>query len=313
MRYSLPPAYLALILPSVVTALSARSQCLPAKAQELAKASVCGTPASLEECLGRVQDVSEFNIRECLSTAGCSAEALESEARYLLSLCDGAPDEELRKRTPEPMLVEKAAAAANAGLFARASSSTSTTSDSSTSSTTSDSSTSSTTSDTTTTSTTSDTTTTATSTDSTTGTTTGVTSTTLVCSTVSTITVTSCEATNIYSCTPIATTTSVCAAGLYCDTDSSGNNLCMVRQDGLTTSGAIVSIFLAVVFSGMIASIIFLCCRDKSAQRKLRAKAEAAAIAKANMATTRPDRSEMKSISGTKPPPSASGSNPFAG
>jgi hypothetical protein len=119
-----------------------------------------------------------------------------------------------------------------------------------------------------------------------------------------------CDATDKEKCSTVGTTTSVCAATNFCTVDGAGNNLCMVRQDGMTTSGAVVSIFLAVVMAATLTSIMFLCCRDKRAMKKSRARAEAAAIAKAN-AVSRP---EVRSVSQNKPP-TAGGAppNPFAG
>jgi mannitol-specific phosphotransferase system IIBC component len=80
---------------------------------------------------------------------------------------------------------------------------------------------------------------------------------------------------------------------MYCDTDSEGNNLCMVRKDGMTVAGTIVAVFLAVVLTAIIASIVFLCCRDRKEQKRIRARAEAAAIAKSNSVA----RPETRSVS----------------
>jgi hypothetical protein len=85
----------------------------------------------------------------------------------------------------------------------------------------------------------------------------------------------------------------------------------MLRQDGMTLSGAIVAVFLAVVLAGILGTIIFLCCQDRKEQKKLRARAEAAAIAKAS--TTPSVRPEGRSVSANRAPTGGAAGNPFAG
>lgn len=103
----------------------------------------------------------------------------------------------------------------------------------------------------------------------------------------------------------------VCRSNYYCDTDSAGNKLCMVRQDGLTTSGAVVAIFLAVCMTAIVASVVFLCCRDRKEQKRQRARTEAAAIAKEN-ALPKPEATRSVSQRGA-PTAGAAEPNPFAG
>lgn len=108
------------------------------------------------------------------------------------------------------------------------------------------------------------------------------------------------------------TTTSVCAHGNICLRDKNGNNICMVRQDGLTTSGAVVAIFLAVVLAMTIGTIGFLCCKDRREAKKARARAEAAAIAKAN-ATPAPRAEAREAARLAREASNAQQPNPFNG
>lgn len=78
----------------------------------------------------------------------------------------------------------------------------------------------------------------------------------------------------------------------------------------MTTSGAIVGIFLAVCMTAIIGSVFFLCCRDRKEQKRTRARAEAAAIAKEN-ALPKPETT--RSVSQRAPSGGAAEPNPFAG
>lgn len=151
---------------------------------------------------------------------------------------------------------------------------------------------------------------------------TGTTTTSLVCSTEKETSVTSCDATSTYDCSLVATTTSVCVEGLYCTTDTAGNHLCMVEQNGLTTSGAIVTIILAVILAAIIGTISTLCIRDRMERKRRLAKVRAAAIAKDSTATEplleqRAPNTQFSFAPIVTPPEQSqerrSGQNPFSG
>ncbi|KAI1846600.1 hypothetical protein JX265_009096 [Neoarthrinium moseri] len=284
MRSTVAAAF-ALLLPSLVAASAAQSECLQSKAKELAVRSQCGDKKFLLKCFQTASDLAlENTVQDCLTRAGCTDKAAASEASYLLTLCDGKSDE-LRRREREEALaarnnvraVDAVAAAttttdsasietgAGAGIAARQ-------------------------------------------------TTTAATSSSIgPCSTETITAVTSYyEGKNDY--TVQTKTTSVCNAAYFCTRDNDGNDLCMVRQDGMTLSGSIVGIFLAIVLTAIIATVIFLCCRDRKEQKRIRARAEAAAIAKANaIESRRPEASQAaRSMSQNNHGPSG-GPNPFAG
>ncbi|KAJ2903156.1 uncharacterized protein MKZ38_010288 [Zalerion maritima] len=66
-----------------------------------------------------------------------------------------------------------------------------------------------------------------------------------------------------------------CADGLVCIDES-----CMVAENSLRGSGIAVAIFFATAAAVSLFTLCFLCCRDRRNDKKLRAKMEAAKIAK---------------------------------
>ncbi|KAK8068913.1 adenovirus e3 region CR2 domain protein [Apiospora phragmitis] len=133
------------------------------------------------------------------------------------------------------------------------------------------------------------------------------------CSTETDVEISSCKTDHINECVKTMTKSMVCAQGNMCMTDNSGNNICMYRKDGMTTSGAVVGIFLAVVLAVTVASLFFLCCKDKRDQKRARAKSEAAAIAKANAVSSGPSVRETTRSASQRTAGHGDGSNPFAG
>ncbi|KAK6067342.1 hypothetical protein SCUP234_04018 [Seiridium cupressi] len=304
MRSSLPISLVSLLLPALAASAST-AQCLKSRATELAVESLCGDKRHLLRCFQKApEDALQDTIEECLVNAGCAHKAAVSEASYLITFCNGEPVE-LKRRERDALAARDTTAASVASAD-----STTTTEAATTTTTTGTSAVSKrTTADTTATSTTAATTTATTGT--TAATTAGATISGTDCSSASVTTVSSCDATNQYDCSMVETTTSVCKSDLFCTEDTSGNNLCMTRQDGMTLSGTIVAVFLAIVVTAIVASIVFLCCRDRKEQKRMRARAEAAAIAKSNSVS----RPETRSISQpTRSPTSGSAQpNPFAG
>ncbi|KAI2463263.1 hypothetical protein F4781DRAFT_426517 [Annulohypoxylon bovei var. microspora] len=165
---------------------------------------------------------------------------------------------------------------------------------------------------------------TATSTGTSTATSTGTTTATssLQCSTETTTSTSSCPVQSTgtasgstLSCFETTVTTSVCAATNICQTDKSGNDICMVRDDHLDTAELIVTIFLGVCFAIGFATLIFFACRDKRAERKARARKQAADIAKTNAANATSVSAAPREETAIPPKREASpapGQNPFA-
>ncbi|OTA76165.1 hypothetical protein M434DRAFT_263941 [Hypoxylon sp. CO27-5] len=112
---------------------------------------------------------------------------------------------------------------------------------------------------------------------------------TIQCSTSTEISTSSCpiqstgsESGQTLPCFATTVPTQVCAAENLCMTDKNGIELCMRRQDAPDTGGLVVTIFLAVCFAVSFGLLLFFACRSKVAERKRRARNQAAAIAKTN-------------------------------
>ncbi|KAK8121203.1 hypothetical protein PG999_005323 [Apiospora kogelbergensis] len=133
------------------------------------------------------------------------------------------------------------------------------------------------------------------------------------CSTESDVEISTCKTNNMNDCQKTMSKTMVCAQGNLCMTDNSGNNICMYRKDGMTTSGAVVGIFLAVVMAVTVAGLLFLCCKDKRDQKRARAKSEAAAIAKSNAVASAPPPVRETTRSASQRSGPNGGPNPFDG
>ncbi|KJZ73315.1 hypothetical protein HIM_07319 [Hirsutella minnesotensis 3608] len=84
------------------------------------------------------------------------------------------------------------------------------------------------------------------------------------------------------SCFPTQATSSECSPGLMCTTDTSNNDVCMVRRDSLDTGGIIIAVIFGALVGIGIGVLTFLCCRDRREQKRLAAKAEAVALARAH-------------------------------
>ncbi|KAK6958336.1 hypothetical protein Daesc_001135 [Daldinia eschscholtzii] len=116
-------------------------------------------------------------------------------------------------------------------------------------------------------------------------------------------------------CFEAEATQMVCKAENICSTDKDGNNLCMLRKNQLDTGEIVVTVFLGTVFGLGFAALLFFCCRDKAAQRKRKARAEAAQIAKtaaANATSATMAVSEESAIPPKREPSVGTGGhNPF--
>ncbi|KAI0882815.1 uncharacterized protein GGS22DRAFT_41398 [Annulohypoxylon maeteangense] len=252
-KSSLPATLLPLLLlpgSSLGATVADRSSCIHISAGKFSAAAACGDKILLEYCFQRVPEYVELgDLERCFRNAGCTNAESGIEAAFLIHNCDkGQSVAELRRRSPEalpaPQDTTTTAAAA---------------------------------------------TTTAASTGTTTATT--ATSTGLQCSTATTTTSSYCpvQSTGTASgstlaCIETTVTTSVCASTNICQTDSSGNDICMVRKDSLDTAELVITIFMAICFAGGFGTLLFFACSEKSRDRKLRAKKQAAAIAKTNAA-----------------------------
>jgi hypothetical protein len=93
------------------------------------------------------------------------------------------------------------------------------------------------------------------------------------------------------SCSSTTAERSSCKAGKTCSMDSSGTDICMDLQDDLDVAGIVIAIIFASAIVIGIGTLTFLCCKDRKQQKRLHAKAEATALARA---ATKKKRAEMR-------------------
>ncbi|SPO04080.1 uncharacterized protein DNG_06763 [Cephalotrichum gorgonifer] len=100
-----------------------------------------------------------------------------------------------------------------------------------------------------------------------------------------------------------------CRKELLCRINAQGGTACMERVDSLDTGGIIVSIVFGSAIAIALGLLIFCCCRERRQHKKLAAKAEAAAIAKASSVGKRARNVSDRQPLMTQAPPSPGGSN----
>ncbi|OAA39098.1 hypothetical protein NOR_06358 [Metarhizium rileyi] len=83
-----------------------------------------------------------------------------------------------------------------------------------------------------------------------------------------------------HACSPAKSTSSHCLSGWICTLDGSHQDVCMKKQS-IDTGGIIVAIVFAAFFAIGLCYLTFACCRERSHHRKVAAKAEAVALARA--------------------------------
>lgn len=243
-----PRTLLSLFAGSGVLATVARHECFSRHGAALADFSDCGHPGVLGYCLSHLAGTAPADVEACYRNAGCSPREAEVEAQYVAARCEelgGTGDLRRRYRAvaPEQITATTAAAVvARAGLLDRR----------------------------------------ADATDTPTAKLRGA-----DCFSTSTIDTSSCplQTSNGHvktlSCFPTQVAASHCAPGLMCTIDANHEDICMKKQNGLDTGGLIVAIVFGVAVALGIGALTFLCCRDRRDQKRLAAKAEAVALARA--------------------------------
>lgn len=134
----------------------------------------------------------------------------------------------------------------------------------------------------------------------------------VVCSTTTTVTISTCTpvteaSTTTSSCFETPKATLVCDSANICMKDKLGIDICMLKQNAPTTDGLVITIFLALVFSLGVSTMIFLCCKDKREEKRRKAQQEAAEILKSNTHAAR-----AAARVPTAPAGGAPGADPFA-
>ncbi|KAM4067048.1 hypothetical protein HRG_001053 [Hirsutella rhossiliensis] len=92
-------------------------------------------------------------------------------------------------------------------------------------------------------------------------------------------------------CLPTQVASSECRPNFMCTTDTSNNDVCMPRHDGLDTGGIVLAVIFGALVALAIGVLAFLCCRDRRQQKRFAAKAEAVALARAH---TRKQRAQQQ-------------------
>lgn len=294
-----------LVLASAVSArtLDHRLQCLRTDNHQLIEQTACGDKGSIAYCLGQLQpttahDVLVSQLETCFVNAGCDEAEAEAETLRALSQCDPAEkdrEDDLRRRQANTETT--AAAATKPATTAKAGPKTTLVAATTEPAETTEKAATTAEAATTTEATTSAEPTTATTPTPTTSSSRSATTASaaanqvglahtgrpLQCFTTTLVSTSSCpiqstgsRSGQALSCFPTTAPTSVCAAGLICDLDRSGNPSCMYAYNHFDAAGVVVAIFFAVAVTGAAALVITLCCRERRRQRR----AEAVAVAR---------------------------------
>ncbi|KAF5122218.1 hypothetical protein E5D57_012691 [Metarhizium anisopliae] len=108
-------------------------------------------------------------------------------------------------------------------------------------------------------------------------------------------------------CTPSKGTSSDCLSGWICTVDSTHQDICMKKQP-IDTGGIIIAIVFAAFFAIGLAYLTFACCRERKHHKRVAAKAEAVALARA---ATKKQRSQEARAPLMQQTQEASSPNPF--
>lgn len=256
----------ALLFATSVAALS-RHECLTNSHADLAAYADCGKQEIIASCLSHLKSFMHSDVRSCYLDAGCSTEEAEIESKYTLSRCDDMSHAgELRKRY-RAMNIPRADPTTTEEAAKKSDDPKATTGGAKT------------------------------------GTdcfTTGIKSTTEC----DTETIKGRVITN--TCVPTTVTTSQCNPGMTCSHDASNLDICMDLHDTLDTAGIVVAIVFGIIITTAVGAITFLCCKDRNEQKRLAAKAEAVALARAATKKQRNQQDRAPLIRNA-----SGGSNPF--
>lgn len=244
-----------------------RLQCLSTDNRQIIDIASCGDKGSIAYCLGNLQptalDALGSQVQTCYLDAGCNEAEAKAEAARALTHCDPGKDgADLRKREGVKARDTESTPAAAQSVPKTAHATAQTTEKPATSSPPANAR--------------------AVIRAATTTTRNGLAHSgrPIVCYTTSLSTTTVCPVQStgsnsgkILSCFPTTIPTSVCAAGLICETDSNGNPSCMYKYNNLGVAGIAIATFFALAVTAAVTLIVTLCCREKKAQRRAERKA----------------------------------------
>ncbi|KAM0234941.1 hypothetical protein ACHAP5_009906 [Fusarium lateritium] len=223
-----------------------QQECLTNHNEDLAAFADCANKGALSSCLSNLKETDEAALRTCYTSAGCSAEDAAREAHYTIERCsEFAKAGELKKRMAAaalPTLIPRAEAAGSITQGPEATGELKKRA-----------------------------------TDTSRGT---------DCYTTFKKKTEQCDLETVSDKTQTATcysteiNTSSCRDEVICTTDASSDNICMTKKE-MDTAGIIIAVVFAASAAGMLGYLTFMCCRDRKEQKRLVAKAETVALARA--------------------------------
>ncbi|KAI8667751.1 hypothetical protein NCS55_00797900 [Fusarium keratoplasticum] len=253
----------------------AQQECLAQNSADLAAYADCADQSALAGCLSKLESPEEPAVQGCYTDAGCSSQEAVAEARRTWQRCEElAKGEDLKKRFPAAPLPTIAPRVAAAGEpGSKRTLFKRETADTSSGK---------------------------------------------DCLTAKVKDTTACDVktksgtAETGSCSSITTTTSTCRDDVICTMlDNSNETICLVKKE-MDTAGIIIAIVFAGALALMMGYLTFMCCRDKKEQKRLAAKSEAVALARAATKKQRAAQRQplIRNASGQSNPSNA-GANPF--
>ncbi|RSL93359.1 hypothetical protein CDV31_014741 [Fusarium ambrosium] len=255
----------------------AQQECLSQNSADLAAYADCADQSALASCLSKLESTEGPAVQACYTDAGCSSDEAAAEARRTWQRCEElAKGEDLKKRFPAaplPTLAPRVAAAGESGPKVKRTLFKRETADTSSGK---------------------------------------------DCLTAKVKDTTACDvktksgSAETGSCSSVTTTTSTCRDDVICTMlDNSNETICLVKKE-MDTAGIIIAIVFAGALALMMGYLTFMCCRDKKEQKRLAAKSEAVALARAATKKQRAAQRQplIRNASGQSNPSNA-GANPF--
>jgi hypothetical protein len=244
-RYPLNMRFSTAVLFAGNALAAVQQECLTNHNEDLAAFADCANKGALSFCLSNLKETDEAALKTCYTSAGCSDEDAAREAHYTLERCSELEKAgELKKRfniAALPTLLPRAEAAGAITEAPKATGELKKRADTSRG------------------------------TDC---------YTTFKKSTEQCDLETVSDKTQTATCYSTEISTSTCRSEVICTTDASAADICMTKKE-MDTAGIIIAIVFAASAALMLGYLTFMCCRDRKEQKRLAAKSEAVALARA--------------------------------
>ncbi|EFY85642.1 hypothetical protein J3459_014811 [Metarhizium acridum] len=260
----------ALLLASTAAALP-RNECFRVHSKDLAEYTDCGNRAAVSQCLASLSSFEPSDLEPCYTNAGCSASQAALDAQYITTRCQeysSGGGSELRKRFRAALEPVQATQAVAAAAAHLLARATTTPAPVRKGA---------------------------------------------DCFSVSEFPTSSCDVATengkavTRTCTPSKGTSSECLSGWICTVDNAHQDICMKTQP-IDTGGIIIAIVFAAFFAIGLGYLTFACCRERKHHKRVAAKAEAVALARA---ATKKQRSQEARAPLMQQTQEAASPNPF--